>query len=318
MVQDVEVNSFDLRYESYRLRHEGAERALLCSISDYGIRDPLEGIDTKGVRILLNGFKRLRCAKKLGIGIVPYTTLSTDEVVGIIIFLRIANAKGLSILEQARLIDDLRCVYKMSVMEIAQSLERSKSWVSMRLGIIEKMSEGVRQKIFKGEFPVYSYMYTLRQFIRMNCAGEDIEKFVNSVAGKNLSIRDIERLAYGYFRGPGDFREQIREGKILWALEKMKEVSCEMEDCNETERGMLKDLEIVQKYIKKVINKAQDTNFKHNSFFVQDNLLAGGILSKMSIFQKYLRQFYDRTGYQKGSFSPSYKGDEDTKDLPHV
>ena len=114
MVQDVEVNSFDLRYESYRLRHEGAERTLLCSISDYGIRDPLEGVDTKcgriirdpleGVdtkcgRILLNGFKRLRCAKKLGMGIVPYTSLGTDEVMGVITFLRIANTKGLSILE---------------------------------------------------------------------------------------------------------------------------------------------------------------------------------------------------------------------------
>ena len=147
MIRDVEVNSFDLRYESYRLRHEGAERALLCSISDYGIREPLEGIDTKCGRILLNGFKRLRNAKKLGMGIVPYTSLGTDEVMGVINFLRIANAKGLSILEQARLIDDLRCVHKMSVMEIAQSLERSKSWVSMRLGVIEKMSEGVRQKI---------------------------------------------------------------------------------------------------------------------------------------------------------------------------
>jgi len=298
MIRDVEVNSFDLRYESYRLRHEGAERALLCSISDYGIREPLEGIDTKCGRILLNGFKRLRNAKKLGMGIVPYTSLGTDEVMGVINFLRIANAKGLSILEQARLIDDLRCVHKMSVMEIAQSLERSKSWVSMRLGVIEKMSEGIRQKIFRGEFPVYSYMYTLRQFIRMNCAGEDdIEKFVYSVAGKNLSIRDIERLAYGYFRGPGDFRKQIREGNIVWALEKMKEVSCEMEDCNESERGMLRDLEIVQKYMRKVIYKGQDTKFKHNSFFVQANLLAGGILSKISIFQKSLRQFYDRTGH---------------------
>ena len=65
MIQNVEVSSFDLRYESYRLRHEGCEKALLCSITEYGIRDPLEGVDTKGRRILLNGFKRLRCARKL-------------------------------------------------------------------------------------------------------------------------------------------------------------------------------------------------------------------------------------------------------------
>lgn len=43
MVEQVEISSFDLRYESYRLRHEGGEKALLCSISECGIRDSLEG-----------------------------------------------------------------------------------------------------------------------------------------------------------------------------------------------------------------------------------------------------------------------------------
>jgi hypothetical protein len=297
MVQDVEMSSFDLRYESYRLRHEGTERALLCSISDYGIRDPLEGIDTKEGRILLNGFKRFRCAKRLGLEIVPYTCLSTDEVMGIINFLRIANSKSLNILEQARLIDDLHKVHKMSVAEIAQSLERGKSWVSMRLGIIGKMSDCAKQRIFKGEFPVYSYMYTLGQFIRMNCArADEIDDFISSVSGKNLSIRDIERLAYGYFKGPDDFKEHVKKGNILWALDRMKEVSQDMNDCSEGERGMLRDLEIVQKYMLKVIRKSIDPGFKNSSFFVQANLLAGGILSKISPFQRTLRQFYDRSG----------------------
>jgi hypothetical protein len=297
MVQNVEMNSFDLRYESYRLRHGGSERALLCSISDYGIRDPLEGIDTEGKRILLNGFKRYRCAKKLGIAIVPYSCLNTDEVMGIIDFLRLANSKSLNILEQACLIDDLHKVHKMSVAQIAQSLERGKSWVSMRLGIIGKMSDYVKQRIFKGEFPVYSYMYTLGQFIRMNCAGaDDIDDFVKSVSGKNLSIRDIEHLAYGYFKGPDDFKEHVKCGNILWALDRMKEVSQDMNDCSEGERSMLRDLEIVQKYMLKVIQKSIDPGFKNSSFFVQANLLAGGILSKINHFNKTLRKFYDRSG----------------------
>ena len=297
MVQNVEVNSFDLRYENYRLRNAGAEQALLCSISDYGLRDPLEGVDAAGRRILLNGFKRYRCAKKLGIGIVPYSSLGTDEVMGIVNFLRISNSKSLNILEQARLIDDLHKVHKMSVLEIAKGLERGKSWVSMRLGVIGKMSECVRQKVFKGEFPVYSYMYTLGQFIRMNCAkAEEIEEFVNLTAGKNLSIRDIERLAYGYFRGPEDFKAQLKEGNIFWAIDRMKDVSQDMTDCNENEKSMLRNLEIVQKYMRKILQKSTDPRFKSNSFFVQANLLAGGILSKVSPFQKTLRKFYDRSG----------------------
>jgi hypothetical protein len=76
VVQNVELGSFDLRYESYRLRNKESEKALLGLILECGIRDPLEGIDAEGRRILLNGFKRYRCARRLGIEIVPYTSLA--------------------------------------------------------------------------------------------------------------------------------------------------------------------------------------------------------------------------------------------------
>lgn len=298
MVQDVEITGFDLRYEGCRMRHAGAERALFASILECGIRDPLEGVDTgDGLRILLNGFKRYRCAVRLGIGSVPYSSLGSDEAMGIIQLIRISNTKSLSILEQAKLIDDLKNVHKMGVLEIARKLERSKSWVSVRIGIIGEMSETVREKIFSGAFPVYSYMYTLRRFIRINCVGkDDVDEFVTSVAGKNLSIRDIGHLAYGYFKGPDDLREQIRRGDIAWGLERMKQMSQEPGDCSELERRMLGDLEIMQKYMQRVMYKSKDSRFKSNSFCVQANLLAAGILSKINIFSKTLREFYDRSG----------------------
>lgn len=173
MVDQVEVCSFDLRYEGYRMRSAGAEKALLLSISAHGIREPLQGVGTEGERILLDGFKRLRCATKLNIGIVPYLSLGDDEPCGIIELLRISNAKSLSILEQARLIDELMNVHQMCNAEIATLLERSKAWVSVRAGIISQMSQSVMNKIFNGQFPVYSFMYTLRQFMRINCVKKD-------------------------------------------------------------------------------------------------------------------------------------------------
>ena len=76
-------------------------------------------------------------------------------------------------------------------MTAAGLLARSKSWVSMRLGLIEQMSVGVRQRIFAGAFSVYSYVYTLRQFMRMNGEGKkEVEEFVGAVSGKKLSMRE--------------------------------------------------------------------------------------------------------------------------------
>ena len=297
MVDQVEISSFDLRYQSCRMRAPGAEKALLLSILEKGIRDPLQGVDKEQCRILLDGFKRYRCAKKLGINIVPYCSLSSDEAVGIIELIRMSNATSLSILEQAKLIDELKSVHHMSVSEIARLVDKSKGWVGLRGGIIGQMSPLVMNKIFSGKFPVYAYMYTLRPFIRMNGINKnEIDEFVESVAGKKLSIRDIELLAHGYFKGSDELRSQIKSGNILWALRRLKKTSANADDCTELERQMIRDLEITQKYMQRVTYKGQDKRFNTNSFFAQANLLSGGILRQLDAFTQAIRQFYDRSG----------------------
>lgn len=293
----MEILTLDLRFEGYRMRNKRAQQELLVSIAQNGIREPLEGVSKDNVRILLNGFKRYRCAHSLGIKILPYTCLGSDEAEGIIELLRVSNAKGLTILEQASLIEQLRKVYKMSVSEIGAMLERSKSWVSMRIGILSQMSEKVREQIFSGRFPAYSYMYTLRHFIRMNnIKMEEIERFVSSVSGKGLSIRQIEQLAYGYFKGPDEYRNQIEEGNISVILGRAKEINRETMDCNASERKMINSLELVQKYMRHVIYKHNDTKLKNKAFFAQSNLLSGGILKLQDPFGKAIGELYDKSG----------------------
>jgi hypothetical protein len=297
MVQQVEISSFDMRFEGYRLRNRVAERSLLASISENGIRDPLQGVDMENTPILLNGFKRYRCAKKLGIGIVPYLSLSSDAAIGIIELLRISNAKGLGILEQARLVEELKNAHGMSTADIAGLLEKSKAWVSVRSGIMREMSRFVMEKIFSGQFPVYAYMYILRPFIRINrIKREDIDEFVGLVAGRNLSIRDIELLAKGYFTGSDEFREQLRKGDITFGIAELRGISTKSQDCTQAEQAMLRDLERTQVYMQRVTVRSKETGFKTGAFFAQANLLTGGILRQMDLFTQVVRQFHDRTG----------------------
>jgi hypothetical protein len=297
MVEQVEISSLDKRYEGHRIRSAGAEKSLLLSICAHGIREPLQGVDSSDGRILLDGFKRLRCAKKLHIGIVPYLSLADDEAAGIIELIRISNAKSLSILEQARLIDELMKVHQMSNAEIAGLLERSKAWVSVRGGIISQMSQCVMSKIFTGQFPVYSFMYTLRQFMRINNVKKrEIDEFVNAVSGKHLSTRDIDLLANAYFKGSEEFREQIKNGNISWGLTRLKRSYRSGGDCTELERQMLTALDVTGKYMGRLIFKCNDSRFKTRSFYAQANLLSGGILRQLDTFTEAIRQFYDRTG----------------------
>lgn len=319
MAEMVEISSFDLRYEDCRMKNKAAERRLLCSILEQGIRDPLQGVDAKQGRILLNGFKRYRCAKKLAMGIVPYSSLGTDEAFGILELIRIANARSLSIIEQAKLIDELKSVHNMTVVEIAKLLEKSPAWVSMRVGITGEMSPAVMRRILSGEFPVYSYMYSLRPFMRLKrVKKEDIDAFVISVAGKDLSTRDIELLAQGYFKGTEEMRQQILSGNIAWGLNQLKEADRARGLLSEREWGMIRDLEICQKYMQRLTCQSSANQLRSNAFCVQANLLAGGIMRQMDSFVKAIGQLYDRSRETKSHISSICRRHGDTPDLPAV
>jgi len=297
MARQVEISILDLRYQEYRMRNKAQEARLFASIAERGIEEPLEGVDTDGASILLNGFKRYRCARRLGIATAPYASMGEDEAEGILDLLRVSNHKSLSILEQAGFIDELKKVHGMNVAEIAQSLCRSKGWVSMRLGLIGEMSETVRERLFSGAFPVYPYMYTLRQFMRMNSVSKaQVEQFVAALSGKKLSVREIEQLAHGYFQGPESFREQIRAGNLALPLEWARQGPEDAQECNAFERVLLKDLEILERYMQRVMGKSLDPRLKSPAFHARANLLAAGMLSRARAFFDTLKELHDRSG----------------------
>jgi hypothetical protein len=297
MAKDVELSSLDLRYEGHRMKNPWLEERLLVSIAQRGIEEPLEGVQRQQANILLNGFKRYRCAHKLQLRSVPYASLGEDEVAAIMNLLRISNNRALSILEQAAFIDELYATGCLCEAEMAKELSRSKSWVSMRLGLISEMSAAIRAKLFSGAFPVYSYMYTLRQFMRMNgVSGEDVEQFVAALSGKALSVREIEQLAHGYFRGPESLRQEILNGNLALPLKRFREASQNSDGCSEFERAMLHDLELTGKYMQRLIGKSRDPRLKSRPFHAQANLLAAAILSRVAAFNQSLKQLHDRSG----------------------
>jgi hypothetical protein len=297
MPSEVEISALDLRYEGCRMRNSALEGRLLVSIAQRGIEEPLEGVPSGQASILLNGFKRYRCARQLNIGKLPYTSVAAEEVTGILNLLRISNTKALGILEQAAFVHELKNVCGMSVAQIAGELSRSKGWVSMRLGLMAEMSPAVREKLLGGAFPVYPYMYTLRQFMRMNGVKPgQIEQFVLALSGHQLSVRQIEQLAHGFFRGPESFRQQILSGNLALPLKQLKEVPLDPQACSDFERLMLRDLELAQQYMQRILAKSQDARLASRNFHAQCHLLTTGILSRSTAFLQTLRKLHDRSG----------------------
>jgi hypothetical protein len=291
----VELAHLDLRYEGCRLKSPAVEARLLAAIAQGGIQQPLQGVEVSSTRVLLDGFKRLRCARKLHLSLVPFVSLAAEEAMGIVCLLRAANDHALSLLEQARFLDELKAGCGLSVAEIAQQLSRSKAWVSLRLGVLAELSPLVREALFDGSFPVYSYLYTLRPFRRLHGAAA-IDEFVTALRGKNLSSRQIEHLAHGFFRGPESFRQEIRNGHLSLPLQKLKDLPDNPDGCSEFERLFLVDLEQAQKVLVRLMTKSPDERLSSRPFRAQAHLLCAGLLSRLPAFTKNLHTLYDRCG----------------------
>ena len=294
-VTNNELSDLDLRYQGYRLPQPRLEEQLLSAIAQTGIQEPLQGVRSGAATILLDGFKRYRCARKLRLQTVPFASWGADEVTGIVQLLRGSPHRNLHLLEQARFVDELKTVRGLSVAEIAEQLSRSKAWVSLRLGLIGQLSPTVRDAVFTGEFPVYSFLYSLRPFRRLNPAA-DIDQFVQALRGKKLSVREIEGLAHGFFRGPESFRQEVLKGNFSLPLRRLDAAAQDLDGCSELERVFLRDLELTHNGMLRVIRKSQDPQLQSRPFLVQCHLLVSGILSRGPAFLQILRQLYDRTG----------------------
>jgi hypothetical protein len=297
-----ELHQIDMRFEGYRLKDRVKEKQLMCSIAEYGIREPLQCVEKSGgAYILLDGFKRLRCSQRLGINKVPVVSIGSDEADAIIRFMRLSCCPGLSILEQAMLIDQLSVSHGLGVREIARQLEHSPAWVSLRLGIIGDMSRTVRAAVFSGRFPVRSYMYTLRVFTRVNRVKKtDIDAFVKAVSGKELSIRAIELLADGFFKGGAELRAQILCGNIDWTLNHLRQEETDSNPLSEPEKRTLKDLELLYGCISRLVYRLRDSRLQTEAFYRPGRKVAGKILKNLKTFGTTLEEFHGNTTKQEG------------------
>lgn len=311
----IELEQMNLKYEGCRLQDREIERRLVSSLAERGQDDPIEGVSLPGGQFLvLNGFKRIRSSRLIGKTQAECQEIGSDEVEGIFCVLRSDQKRSLHILEQAQWMQELRMQHKVSVNDIAQRLERSPAWVSVRVGLLQEMTPDIRKEIFSGRFPVRAYMYSVRHFTRVKrVPPKEAEDFVKSVGGKGLSSRNIESLARGYFQGGDEFRQQVKQGNLNWCLEKMSQVMNPREDSqddfNDLERRVLKDLRFSQDIMERLTHpKSKQETLQMPAFFAEAELLSSGVLRRMPPFQEAVQKLYDQCRDAKGCVGTISKG----------
>lgn len=299
----VEISSIDISLEQTRYKDAAVERRLLSSITEQDILDPLQVTagETGHTYLLLDGFKRYRCARKLKLGMLPVNCIGQDAASGILTFIRRDESGGITTIEQAALVETLNRRYGMSIYDIAIHLGRSPSWVSMRLGMLENLSPLIRKKIMTGAFPVRAYMYGLKGFTRVNrISSERLDAFVEAVSGKKLGTRDLITLGQAYFKGGKLIEQLITSGDLRQALQMMKSDS-QAEHANfaalsENEKVVISCLKNLVTDMEHFINLSSDVLCLDNCFTKSVTIWTEAVQKRMQPINDILKEFHDRSG----------------------
>jgi len=188
-------------------------------------------------------FRRCRCAEKLHIECVPYVSLGEEEATGILHLMRGDPQRPLGILEQAKFVDELLSTHNMNVADVAEALSRSKAWVSARRNLLKEISPAVQEILFRGGFPVYSYMVTLRPFTRRNgVEPKDIEP-LSKPSPASLSASERSTGGPGLLPRARVAAAGHRPGELeIGRSSRCAPVPEDPDGCNEVERALLQEL----------------------------------------------------------------------------
>lgn len=139
-------------YRRYRLPDAAAETAMAGSLARYGQISPLAVCLREERPEVLDDFKRLAAAKTLpAVSSLQARLVVVDEPTAKAIIVGLNGIGGrMKELEEAWIVQALVREDGLSQLQVAELLERHKSWVCRRLALLERLSEECREDLRLG------------------------------------------------------------------------------------------------------------------------------------------------------------------------
>jgi len=151
-VRPLPLERLDERLRRYRLTQPQLEKSMAQSLERYGQVSPVVVCLHEGDYVLIDGFKRLRAARRLkGMPHLKARRLDVDEqgAKAAIYNLNRLGQRPLE-LEESWIVHALVREDGLSQVEAAQLLGRHKSWVNRRLAMIERLCDEAREELRLG------------------------------------------------------------------------------------------------------------------------------------------------------------------------
>ena len=165
---DLEIRSLDLRYEGLRARDAARERRLLSAIAAAGQQVPIVVVRDEAVRVVLDGYKRVRALRRLGEDIVRATVWDMGEADALVLEWVMRDGAGSSALEQGWLLHELETRFALGRDDLARRFDRTPSWVCRRLGLVCELPASVQKHVRDGRIGAHAAMKHLVPLARVD------------------------------------------------------------------------------------------------------------------------------------------------------
>jgi ParB family chromosome partitioning protein len=193
---ELELHQLDLRYEGLKCRSAVRERRLMASLAEFGQQVPIVVVAGDDRLVVIDGHKRVRALRQLSRDTVHALGWQLSESEALVLDRSMGTGPSASAIEQGWLLRELHERFELSLDELARRFDRSRSWVSRRLGLVRELPEGIQQRVRQGEIVADAAMKYLLPVSRGN--REDALRFAAAIAGKGWSTRQVGELYQGY------------------------------------------------------------------------------------------------------------------------
>ena len=203
VIQEVPLSEFDLSFASVRIVNPARILQVEKSMRVHGQLQPVIARVHQDKYQLIDGFKRFFASENLLMETLQCRVLDIDLSQAKVLLLSYNRPhRSMEAWEEALVLQDLQQIHSLDQRSLAELIGYSRSWVSRRLSLIEKIDEQVSTQIMMGVLSS-SQARALTRLPRGNqCA------VASSIVNFNLTSRQSDTLVEAFLKAKDEDQQQ--------------------------------------------------------------------------------------------------------------
>jgi ParB family chromosome partitioning protein len=206
----LEFHQLERRWEHLRVRHPARQRRLLASLADAGQQTPIVVVAAEGAAeryVVIDGYQRIAALQQLGRDTVEAVVWPMSEAAAVLLDRSLRLCAHETALEVGWLLQELQQRFGYGREELARRFDRSVSWVSRRLGLVELVPEAIQQQVREGQILAQVALKFLVPVARQSL--EDCQRMATIFAAHHCDTRAAGQLYAAWRQGPRAIRQRL-------------------------------------------------------------------------------------------------------------